>query len=237
MSLSKNVAVNKPTTCSSIYYGSGPNRMVDGDVNPNFFAGHCFHGYDDSGGPNWAVVDLTDVYFVDYVDLYSRECCPERLDYFIIGLTSVNYFGPGSNVIRGDYPLCGQYKYKGAVNAKLTLKCNANLLSPYRYVIAQQPTSGPGSLTICELEVYPAINFNFKIWRRYANLRLAGYTFLVTHASHVAECFFNCAPGLCDSVNFKPDGSLCELNSHLKGYDQTSLNVSPDWSFLEVQYV
>ncbi|ESO01510.1 hypothetical protein HELRODRAFT_174466 [Helobdella robusta] len=209
--------------------------MVDGDSNPNFLMGHCFHGIDDLGGPNWAVVDLAENYYVDYVNLYSRNEESARLNYFLIGLTSVNYFPAGSNITRGTYPLCGQYKYKAVLSAKHTLKCNANLAS-YRYVIAQQPASGPGSLTICEMEVFDADKPNSKIWKRYQNTRLNGYVSNVETVSNMLKCLMRCVPGKCDSFNFKPAGSVCELNSHLNGYMQTNLNISLGWSFLEVCY-
>ncbi|ESO04193.1 hypothetical protein HELRODRAFT_191744 [Helobdella robusta] len=235
---SKNLALNQPAASSSLhgaFQSLGAKLLVDGDANPDYLQGHCMHGVDGSGGPNWAVVDLADKYGVDFVVLYSRDCIPDRLDYFMIGLTSVDYFAPGSNVVRGTYPLCGQYKYQAVVSSKHTLKCNANLL-PYRFVIVQQPITGPGSLTVCELEVYKADNSNSKKWNRYVNYKLTGYTSHVMVVSHKLKCFFNCMPGLCNSVNFKEDGSVCELNQHLFGYNQNNLMVSADWSFYEVHY-
>ncbi|ESN96499.1 hypothetical protein HELRODRAFT_163568 [Helobdella robusta] len=211
-----NLALGRPATSSSTL-GSNvpcdPDKLVDGDANPTLTAGHCFHSNDPAGGPNWAVVDLVSDYYVDVVNLFSRDCNVARLDNFIIGLTSVNYFPNGSEVVRGSYPLCGQYKYKAVVSSKLTLKCYANLPS-YRYVIAQQPISGTGWFTICELEVYAAKNPNGKM-----------------------RCLIGCLPGQCDSINFS--GTVCELNTHLRGYNRSYLkvNTSPGWSFYEVQYV
>ena len=75
-----------------------------------------------------------------------------RLDYFIVGVT--NSFNPTTNPpIRGNYSLCGQYPTTAALGAKLTQTCNPNT-PPGQFVIIQQPSDGPGLLTVCELEVY-----------------------------------------------------------------------------------
>ncbi|ESO00629.1 hypothetical protein HELRODRAFT_175606 [Helobdella robusta] len=233
----KNVALNKPAVSSSFldnYLHPIAALMVDGDPNPNYMLGHCFHSSDGPGGPNWAVVDLINNYNVEYVNLYSRNMLPERLDYFIVGLTSVNYSGPGLDIIRGTYPLCGQYGYKAVISSKHTLKCYANLVS-YRYVIVQQPANGAGSLTICELEVYPPANPYSKFWNPSLNCRLTGHVSCVIAASRL-ECLIKCLPGECGSFNFKADESICELNQHLQGYSQTDLIVSSGWSFYQAQY-
>ena len=74
-----------------------------------------------------------------------------RLDYFIVGVTDVSpqLVAP----VRGAYPLCGQYPYTAPASANLTLFCNVST-PPGRYVIVQQPATGPGYLTICEMEIY-----------------------------------------------------------------------------------
>ncbi|ESN94786.1 hypothetical protein HELRODRAFT_180128 [Helobdella robusta] len=233
--ISENLALKKLTKSSSVFHNNNTwhsSLMVDGDANPFADLGHCFHSDDWPGGPNWVVVDLADDYYVDRVNLYSRDRCPERLDYFIIGLTSVNY----SAIPRGIYPLCGQYKYKAVVRSKLKLKCNANLPS-YRYVISQQPADGVGWLTICELEVYEARNLNSKVWSRKMNHKLIGYTSHEMVTNRLLKCLSSCVPGLCHSVNFKHEESICQLNQHLFGYPQTALNNNTGgWSFYEVYY-
>ncbi|ESO03134.1 hypothetical protein HELRODRAFT_174026 [Helobdella robusta] len=166
--LAQNLALNKPTINSSVYpyyFSPSSNLLVDGDSNPEFENRHCFSTGDGPGGPNWAVIDLFNQYHADYANLFSRGyCCTDRMDYFLIGLTSVDYFpfGSASNIVRGDYPLCGQYEYKSVTAAWHKLKCNANLISAYRYVILQQPSTGPGLLTVCEMEIYAALNINCK---------------------------------------------------------------------------
>ena len=75
----------------------------------------------------------------------------DRADYFIAGVTNTS-----SEVIRpvrGAYPLCGQYPGQVGDGATVTLHCSVDA-PPGQYVIIQQPESGPGGLTICELEVY-----------------------------------------------------------------------------------
>ncbi|ESO04253.1 hypothetical protein HELRODRAFT_172609 [Helobdella robusta] len=204
--------------------------MVDGDTNPDFFAGHCYNGADPPGGPNWAEVDLAADYYVDVVYMFTRDSFR-------------------------TYPLCGQYKYKAVASARLTLKCNANL-APYRYVIAQQPADGYGWFSSCEMEVYAAkdhkcyIHFNFflyihfyriiifaaKIWKRKSNTRLTGNYSLAVTAEYEMMCLLKCLPGKCDSFNFHSTDATCELNKHVNGYNQSYLTPSPDWSFYEVQY-
>ncbi|ESN95941.1 hypothetical protein HELRODRAFT_178859 [Helobdella robusta] len=207
--------------------------MVDGDANPDFLKGHCFHGVDGPAGPNWAYVDLAGEYYVDIVNVFSRNIENERLHYFLIGLTDAS---PGSSVVRGSYHLCGQYKDDITDAGRNSVKCSANLLS-YRYVIIQQPVDGVGFLTVCELEVYGAKNLNSKIWKRYRDYKLTGYTSrLITAVSCVMKCFFMCLPGLCHSINFQPESSTYELNHHLFGYNLINLNVSQSWSFYEVSY-
>ena len=74
-----------------------------------------------------------------------------RLDNFIVGVTNTS-----SNVtapVRNMYPLCGQYPTAASQYAKMTQFCLTST-PPGRYVIIQQPVSGVGYMTICELEVF-----------------------------------------------------------------------------------
>ncbi|ESN98424.1 hypothetical protein HELRODRAFT_176891 [Helobdella robusta] len=237
----QNLALNKSTASSSVYKKvpglvPGPNLLVDGNANPTLSMGHCYHGGDPGGGPNWVVVDLQGSFYVDYVYVFARNGNADRLDYFIVGLTSINYLAPASNILRGSYAMCGQYKYKTVVSARHTLKCNANLVPAYRYVIFQQPATGPGLFTICELEVYAVTNLNAKIWKRYYNNRLIGNSFKVITVNDRMRCMIKCLPGECYSVNFRQNKSTCELNKHVNGYALSSLNISLEWDFYEVQY-
>ena len=61
-----------------------------------------------------------------------------------------------TSVVRGNYPLCGQYRGKVAEGRRVTMKCNANLPA-YRYFIIQQPYGTyDGYFGACEIEAYPA---------------------------------------------------------------------------------
>ena len=71
-----------------------------------------------------------------------------RLDYFIVGVTN-----SGSVPTRGSYPVCAQYPSKASASSWMTLYCDSKTLAG-RYVIIQQPSNGPGYLSIAELEVY-----------------------------------------------------------------------------------
>ncbi|ESO09032.1 hypothetical protein HELRODRAFT_168967 [Helobdella robusta] len=211
----QNLALNKPTASSSVYASegiySGPNLMVDGDRDPEYFAGHCFMSSDGPAGPNWALLDLADYYFVDSAILFARND-------------------------KGTYPLCGQYRYPIVASAKHTLKCNANIKLSYRYVIVQQPTNGDGYLTVCEMEVYSAKNLNSKIWKRHSNYQLVGYNFGEIKPSNKLECLLKCLPGECDSFNFQVVEEICQLNNHLNGYEQSDLRNTSGWSFYEVHF-
>ena len=82
-----------------------------------------------------------------------------RLDYFIVGVTNVS--SAVSAPVRGAYPLCGQYPSSTANATRLEIIC-IQATPPGRFVIIQQPATGAGQLTVCELEVYR------KCWLRFS---------------------------------------------------------------------
>ena len=54
------------------------NRVVDGNYNTNGYAGSCSATNDNPGGPNWLMVDLGNVYTIEYVVATNRgDCCSE----------------------------------------------------------------------------------------------------------------------------------------------------------------
>ena len=75
----------------------------------------------------------------------------DRLDYFIVGVTNTS--SAVSAPVRGSYPLCGQYPSTASTGERMIQYCSA-ATPPGEYVIIQQPVTGVGSMTICELEVY-----------------------------------------------------------------------------------
>lgn len=79
-----------------------------------------------------------------------------RLDYFIVGVTNSTDLP-----VIGAYPLCGQYPSTVALGAAVTLYCIPRT-STGLYVIIQQPRTGTGLLTLCEVEVYAGTVGNCK---------------------------------------------------------------------------
>lgn len=71
-----------------------------------------------------------------------------RLDYFIVGVWNSTV-----DPVRGQYPLCNQYPYPSPCTARMGLLCNPNT-NAGQIVIVQQPVTGYGLITICEVEVY-----------------------------------------------------------------------------------
>ncbi|ESN98185.1 hypothetical protein HELRODRAFT_177433 [Helobdella robusta] len=124
--LNKNILLRKPTHNSSALSSTAlyDSRLaVDGDRNRNFWAGSCFHAVAETSAQYYIIVDMLYSYKVDHVVVWSRDANAARLDYFLIGLTSINYFMKTTTVARGSYPLCGQYPYVTQVSNKLsTLK-------------------------------------------------------------------------------------------------------------------
>ena len=74
-----------------------------------------------------------------------------RLNYAIVGL--MNEMPTLASVQRGSYPMCALLPKIVPDGARVTQRCNARAPAS-RFVIIQQPPTGGGWLTICELEVY-----------------------------------------------------------------------------------
>ena len=86
--------------------------------------------------------------------IFIKNCQPftdERMDYFIVGVTNTS--SATQAPVRWAYPLCGQYPSAAPGGARMIVNCTAST-PPARYVIIQQPATGPGIMNFCELEVY-----------------------------------------------------------------------------------
>ena len=73
------------------------------------------------------------------------------LDYFIVGVTNMS--SAVQAPVRGTYPLCGTYPNTATAGVRMIQYCSATT-PPGKHVIIQQPANGPGSMSICELEIY-----------------------------------------------------------------------------------
>ncbi|ESO00863.1 hypothetical protein HELRODRAFT_175358 [Helobdella robusta] len=177
-----------------------------------------------------AVVWCGVVWCVGYENSIHR-----RLDNFIIGLTDVD--SSTSPPQRNNYPMCATWSGSVKMGSKVELKCNANL-PKYRYLIAQASASAPnGKFTICELEAYESLNENSSKWNRQSNMALAGFQFKQLNVRSVLDCMHKCKQlGGCDSINFHPASKLCQLNSHINGYNITTLTSDTNWLFYTTNF-
>ncbi|ESO03906.1 hypothetical protein HELRODRAFT_172934 [Helobdella robusta] len=240
-----NVALGKNTSSSSTYDGQScwfySSKAVDGDYGNEVLSCKCFHSADLAKQPNWMCVDMASTYTVDYARLLSRNAEPQRMDYFIVGVASDN---PSSKPpVRGAYLFCGQYPGRAQVSMWHILKCNP-FLPKQQYLIVQQPVSGPGYLTVCELEVYPAdvvsgSDVSQTIWtKQYMdeptktyNVMLLGNVSHETRRRSLLDCVVLCsveASRQCDSLNYCKSSGLCQLNSHKYGYQRSSIQIVND---------
>ncbi|ESO00845.1 hypothetical protein HELRODRAFT_175338 [Helobdella robusta] len=63
-------------------------------------------------------------------------------------------------------------------------------------------------------------------------MALAGFQFNQLNVRSVLDCMHKCKQlGGCDSINFHPASKLCQLNSHINGYNITTLAAAANWSF------
>ncbi|ESN98182.1 hypothetical protein HELRODRAFT_177428 [Helobdella robusta] len=237
----KNVLLHKPTTQSSAYYMSGRHYdgslAVDGDRSSDFSLNHCFHTADDEILKDfWMMVDMIIPYKIEYVVLWTRSgpTYTPRMDYFIIGLTNVNYFNLSVNqTIRGKYPLCGQYPYNSQESFGHRVNCSANVPA-YRYVIAQQSPTAALGFCICELEAF-VIKYPENIWKHREGMRLNGLSLHTMKGRSAHQCIIACIHFAgCTSVNFDRNLRMCDLNS---GTVENVTNIVADQSFDYWQYV
>ena len=85
---------------------------------------------------------------------YTFRISDNRADNFIVGVTNISY--AVSRPVRGAYSLCGQYPTALDPGLDHTQYCSADT-PPGEFVIVQQPATGVGSLTICELQVFGCV--------------------------------------------------------------------------------
>ncbi|XP_063770999.1 fucolectin-like [Pseudophryne corroboree] len=142
----ENLALRGRATQSSIYLdhsngylGLGMNA-IDGNTDPNYYHGSCFHSNNDVGP--WWRVDLLDSYYISNIIITNRgDCCPERLNgaKIVVGNSLVNN---GKN-----NPSCGQIT-KLAAGASQNFQCHGMV---GRYVIVYLP--GKQNLHFSEIQI------------------------------------------------------------------------------------
>ncbi|ESO00859.1 hypothetical protein HELRODRAFT_175354 [Helobdella robusta] len=240
----QNLLLHKPANSSSTYSELGiPNQcgpftadfVVDGFHDTQLLNCHCGHNNDFGNKPNWFVVDMLEMFYVDYIlftariEYYGRH----RNDNFYVGFS--NQPSSVSPPIRKQYPLCGQWPGYVVPGSEVLMKCNANLPS-FRYLIAQGALNAfDGFFASCEIEAYSPLSNDFLVWKRKAGTYLAGYKVMTLTVRSATECFIRRRQfGGCDSINFNSASKKCELNRHQNGYSAPSSNTN--WAFYVVNY-
>lgn len=228
-----NRMLNKPVKQAGTWDINHAERAVDGIPN---IAGPTAHGtFCSQALYDWFMCDLLNVYLIDYVKLLSQDHTyySNRLDNFIVGL-SMDAYETG-NVVRGTYPLCGQYP--GAVGASNIVSLTCSKPVPVaRHIIVQQPASPQyNHLTICEMVAY---SIQGTKWYRVKDSYLGQSEVARRQVRSGLECMKTCVVmDACISVNWnKPAASkwkICILySSILVG----SLLPDPMWHYSYATY-
>jgi hypothetical protein len=139
-SLQDNLALNKPTSQSSVSYGGVPSRAVDGIVDGIYTNNSITHTDDQAIEDSWWRVDLQDVneYELTSIRIFNRtDCCRNRLQGAKVYIGTVDSTNPD------DYSLVG------TLNDKHTQLLTQNL-GPARYVMIRQT----GVLNLAEVRVF-----------------------------------------------------------------------------------
>jgi uncharacterized protein YuzE len=146
-SILPNVALKKQTWQSSTLAEGDSSRAVDGNADPNWAGNSCSHTAAGDKNP-WLAVDLGTQYNVVGIELTNRaDCCPERENNLIIGLTNTapNVTPPTGTAIT----ICGRGPTVATAGQVIKVTCAAGA-APARYVVVMSPQE---YLTICEFRV------------------------------------------------------------------------------------
>ncbi len=141
----ENIAYKKTTKQSSNFstYDTS-SKAVDGNKNPNYYAGSCSHT---SGGANttlpWWRVDFGKQAVVSSVKITNRvDCCSERLGDFDILVGNEANGGDGNNA-------CQENQSMTNIVTK-SFQCPNMLIGRYLFIRSKLNPA----LTLCEVEVY-----------------------------------------------------------------------------------
>ncbi len=141
-----NVALNKPSTQSSIRFGGAASRAVDGNTSGNSFTHTDFE-------QGWWRVDLLDEYSISTINVFNRTtCCSDRL----VGASV--YVGNIRSTNPNDYTLVGSLNSNARINF-------TNLNVSGRYVLIDR--NNTNWLSLAEVQVFgtiaPSLNSTFNI--------------------------------------------------------------------------
>ncbi|XP_033747960.1 uncharacterized protein LOC117332978 [Pecten maximus] len=140
------IALNKPTTQSSLRAGGVAGQAVDGNLNPAYDASSCTHT-DASDNKPWWQVDLGDVYSINHVSIQNRLHHGDRLKEFIVEISEINAIAPDGHFKNSK--LCYNYTEAHVPDAELrTLSCPTDTVGRYLRI-----TKSFSRLTLCEVIV------------------------------------------------------------------------------------
>jgi hypothetical protein len=147
---SPNLALNKPASASSEFFGTTADLAVDGNTNSDY--PNIIHTRDEDGEDAWFEVDLEGVYNIRQINVWNRtDCCSERLTNFHVFISETPFTASDVSGIQGQSGVIDIHETGQAGHpSKFT---DINVMG--RYVRLQfDSTSGRRTLTIGELEVY-----------------------------------------------------------------------------------
>ncbi|XP_071181123.1 fucolectin-like isoform X1 [Mytilus edulis] len=147
-----NIALNKPTTMSSIFVQTGyicchselavdgKKELRKGDV---FMCSHTDRNDDQ---PPWWAVDLLNVYDINVIDIYGRtdDCCPNDLENFDVEIILPTC---SKDLDEGNIYHC---HYQATGSQIITINCPPNT----RGRIVRIKRRDKKTLVICEIEIY-----------------------------------------------------------------------------------
>jgi len=152
----ENLALNKPTTQSSIFISAEGNssissKAVDG-VTTLTIAGHDYCAITNQVANSWWAVDLGQESTIGRVRITSRQDgYPEQLTDFYIGLTNVSPWTTAPSAAPTGNALCKHNTVHPANGIPTAIFCEPNT-APGRYLYVYSTTAN--YLSICELEAY-----------------------------------------------------------------------------------
>ena len=143
----QNLALNKPATQSSTYYGELASKAVDGDKNGDRNGGANGLSHTQYDVNAWLEIDLEQQADIESVKLYNRtDCCQDRLSNFYVFVSDVPFTSKDLNATLNQPGVTAKL-FSGNAGSPGTISIDAE----GRYVRVQLTTQE--YLTIAELEV------------------------------------------------------------------------------------
>jgi hypothetical protein len=141
----REIARGRPTAQSSIEFGAGADRAVDGRTDNIFSQGSCTHTRTDVNP--WWRVDLGKTMNIQHIEVYNRgDCCGDRLSNFQVRVGDAKVWEKNSK--------CGNnQQWTVAQGESVKIPCT-RLQGQYVFVVV--PATVP--LNLCEVKVFGSDN-------------------------------------------------------------------------------